>query len=88
MEKEDQAHDIRPRYKGVCEACQGDLYTCKIIAQAAGPYIPGHETRQDCGFSPHLVFNKDRQEFECETWENFIEKMKGERQNGNGHERL
>ena len=50
MEKEDQAHDIRPRYKGVCEACQGDLYTCKIIAQAAEPYIPGHETRQDCGF--------------------------------------
>ena len=85
MEKEDQAHDIRPRYKGVCEACQGDLYTCKIIAQAAEPYIPGHETRQDCGFSPQQILN---QGFERETWENFIAKMKGGRQNGNEHERL
>ena len=76
MEKEDQAHDIRPRYKGVCEACQGDLYTCKIIAQAAEPYIPGHETRQDCGFSPQQVLdlmererNLTRRVEKLEGWE-------------------
>lgn len=88
MEKQEQAHDTRPRYKGVCEACQGDLYICKSIAQEAGIYVLGHGTCPKCGAFLHLVFNKDRQEFECETWENFIEKMKGERQNGNGHERL
>lgn len=58
------------------------------ILQEAGIYVLGHGTCPKCGAFLHLVFNKDRQEFECETWENFIEKMKGERQNGNGHERL
>ena len=86
MEKEDQAHDTRPRYKGVCEACQGNLHTiCKNIAQEAGLSILGYEPRQGCNVSIQQILG---QGFERETWEKFIEKMKGGRENGNGHERV
>lgn len=86
MERKDQEHDGRPRYKGICEACQGDLYICKIIAQGAGPVVLGQEARPNCGVSLQLILN---QAFERETWENFIEKMKGGfGRNGNGFERV
>lgn len=78
MGRKDQAHDTRPRYKGICPACGGDLYICKSIAQEIGlaPFL-GHGTCPKCGKFLHLAFNEERQEFDCEAWEEYMKKAKG-----------
>lgn len=66
--------DNRPRYKGVCPVCGADLWICMSIAMMGFGINLGHGSCHTCKAFLHLTFNVERQEFDTEPWEDYIDR--------------
>ena len=71
--------DTRPRYKGICPICGAELWICKSIMMAGFGFNMGHGSCHECNTFLHLTFNEERNEFDTETWDDFMSRERAEK---------